>query len=87
MNYSAAFLLITWFANLRFFKNQLLNRFLGGSAALLIAVYLIGGLEALEDLRDAYLQNDVWLYMASGILVFDISVISLWADFSINFIV
>jgi uncharacterized membrane protein len=60
MNYSASFLLITWFANLRFFKNQLLNRFLGGSAALLIAVYLIGGLEALEDLRDAYLQNDAW---------------------------
>ena len=60
MNYSASFLLITWFANLRFFKNQLLNRFLGGSAAILIAVYLIGGLEALEDLRDAYLQNDAW---------------------------
>lgn len=31
---------------------------MGGSAAVLIAVYLIGGLEALEDLRDSYLQAD-----------------------------
>ncbi len=60
MNYSAAFILIVWLANNRFFKNELLNRFLAGSAAVLVALYLIGGLEALENLRYTYLQPDVW---------------------------
>ncbi|MBX2894430.1 MAG: DUF2339 domain-containing protein [Cyclobacteriaceae bacterium] len=60
INYSAFFVFAVWFINERITKNSLLKYIAAGAGALIVIIYLSGGLIELELLRNAYLSEDAY---------------------------
>jgi uncharacterized membrane protein len=56
INYSIFFFACLWLINQRFIKNGLLNKIVVGINTLLIITFLLGGLNALENLRYTFLS-------------------------------
>jgi uncharacterized membrane protein len=56
INYSIFFFACLWLINQRFIKNDLLNKIVVGINTLLIITFLLGGLNALENLRYTFLS-------------------------------
>ncbi len=56
INYCVIFFAGLWLVNLRFLKNQLVDKVVVGINTLVIVTFLIGGLNALESLRDGFLS-------------------------------
>ncbi|HNR75411.1 MAG TPA: DUF2339 domain-containing protein, partial [Cyclobacteriaceae bacterium] len=60
INYCSLFVVTLWFVNQRIIRNTILNNIAAGAGALIVIIYLTGGLVELQALRNAYLSEDAY---------------------------